>query len=389
MTTESEHLDQDPEQRDKAIKTAKKTTKNYARGLWAILTSYGKIDPLKTKKISRIPPQKTGSNHSTLLAILSAVPYLLIVLFLVSFAWDFNDMEWIVLGNILQFEGLLKIISVSGLIGYLTNWLAITMLFKPAQKRPLLGHGLIPAQKERIAYRLAQTVSEDLINPEIIKERIHQSQLISKYRQKSTEYIKQIIDNPEFRLELKNWALHYMKDMLADPEIRTAMAQKIIQKLHESLRDKSFERVALKAYSFVKGQEMQKIVEEALIKLPESVESGLDKMDDLLDQLPQAIDQNSDQIEEMVTSLLYKLINRLDVHALVEDNLRSYDEQKLSGIIRGATNEQLNYIQYLGAVLGLIGGFIIWEPLLSVTVFGTILVIILLTDSLLFNYVLT
>src|SRR5699024_12733835 len=120
------------------------------------------------------------------------------------------------------------------LIGFITNWVAITMLFKPAKKRPLLGHGLIPAQKDRIAFRLAQAVSTDLINPEIIKQKIHDSDIISHYRKKSTRYIKTIIDNPAFRADLKQWVVGYVDEMIANPEIRTAIAQKILLQIEKS-----------------------------------------------------------------------------------------------------------------------------------------------------------
>lgn len=257
------------------------------------------------------------------------------------------------------------------------------MLFKPAQKRPILGHGLIPAQKNRIAYRLAQAVSQDLINPEIIKKKIKKSNIIGRYRELSTRYIKSIIDDPGFRSNLKQWVVQYLDEMIANPKIRAALAKRILTQIEEALHNKSFEKIALKTYTFVKGQQMQEIIEEALVQIPTSVENGLDKMDTLLDELPDKIDQNSEAIENIVTSLLYKLINKLDVHALVEENLRSYDEQKISNIIRSATNEQLRYIQYLGAVLGVIGGFVIWEPLLSISLLALLGGSILLLDYLL------
>jgi uncharacterized membrane protein YheB (UPF0754 family) len=260
------------------------------------------------------------------------------------------------------------------------------MLFKPAEKRPILGHGLIPAQKDRIAYRLSQTVSEDLINPEIIKQKISESNVIGRYREQSTKYIKSIIDDPDFRDEIKQWVVIYLNEMIADPEIRAALAERILVQIEEALHNKSFEKVALKAYSYIKGQEMQQIIEEALVQIPKTVESGLDKIDDLLDQLPKKINENSDAIENVVTTLLYKLINQLNVQQLVEENLRSYDEQHISNIIRTATNEQLRYIQYLGAVLGFIGGFVIWEPLLSVIVLISLSGILLMLDQLLFRY---
>jgi uncharacterized membrane protein YheB (UPF0754 family) len=370
-----------------ALETAKKKTREHTLHLWQIVARHSRIEDLtKPSPVAKKQPERKSLYSSTLVNILSTVPYILVLIFGISFFWDFDGVTAEFSGLTLQFQGLLKILSVSGLIGFFTNWLAITMLFKPAKKRPILGHGLIPAQKNRIAYRLAQAVSDDLINPEIIKKKISESNIISRYREQSTKYIKSIIDDPEFRNDLKKWVVQYLDEMIADPEIRGALAERILTQIEEAIHDKSFEKMALKAYSFVKGQEMQHIIEEALVQIPTSVENGLDKMDNLLDQLPGKIDENSDAIENIVTSLLYKLINQLDVHNLVEENLRSYDEQHISNIIRSATNEQLRYIQYLGAVLGLIGGFIIWEPLLSVIVLAGLSGILLLMDQLLFNY---
>ena len=268
------------------------------------------------------------------------------------------------------------------MIGFLTNWLAIKMLFRPTHRRPILGQGLIPAQKERIVYRLAKAVSEDLINTEIIKKKIHKSQAITKYREKTTEYIRTIIDDPQFRIELKKLVVSYVNEMVADPEVRGSLAKTVIDQIEVSIDQNSFERVALKVYSFLKGQEMQNLVEDALTKVPGGVEKGLEKLDTFLDELPNKIDQHSGTIEDIVTSLLYKLINQLDVYALVEDNLRQYDEKRLETLIKNASNDQLRYIQYLGAVLGTFGGFVIWQPIASILFIATIILTTLGIDSL-------
>lgn len=374
------------ESREPALNSAKRKTREYAERLWEIISRHSRIHQLgETDSVTRREIEQYRHPRGRMLRLLALIPYLLLMLFGLSFFWDFPGMSWTLWGYTLSFGGLLKIISISGLIGYLTNWLAITMLFKPSQKRPLLGQGLIPAQKERIAYRLAQAVSEDLINPEIIKRRISETGMISRYREESTRYLKGIIDDPGFRRELKSWVVEYTREMIADPTIRTAMAEKIIQQMEETLEDKSLERVALKAYSFIRGQQMQEIIEEALARIPGSIEGALNKTDELLDQLPEKVEQNSETIENVVTSLLYKLVNQLDVHSLVEDNLREYDNDRISGIIRGATNEQLRYIQYLGAVLGMVGGLVIWEPVLSVLVLSLAGGMLLVADTLLYR----
>ncbi len=356
-------------------------TKEYGQQLWGIVQK--QIDKQsEEKQISSTPlsPPKKESKHKVLLKLLFLFPLLLIGTFIGSFYWDFNGVQTTVLGVLIEFEGLMRILSISGLIGFLTNWLAITMLFRPAKKRPIFGQGLVPAQKDRIAYRLAAAVSEDLINPEIIKQKIQESQAISKYRAQATEYIREVIDDPEFRSELKILAVNYVDEMVAQPEVRANIAESIIHQIENNIEENSFEKVALKAYSFIKGQEMQSLVEDALTKLPGGVEKGLDKLDSFLDTLPDKIETHSSAIENIVTSLLYKLINQLDVHALVEDNLRQYDEQRLEKLIKNASNDQLQYIQYLGAVLGTLGGFIIWKPIGSLLLLMLIISITLGLD---------
>jgi uncharacterized membrane-anchored protein YjiN (DUF445 family) len=359
------------EEKDKNIITER--TKEYGQQLWGIVQKQiEKQSEDDQTKIDRISPPKNESKYKILLKLLFLFPILLIGTFITSFYWDFNGVETTFFGYLIEFDGLMRILSISGLIGFLTNWLAITMLFRPAKKRPIFGQGLVPAQKDRIAYRLAAAVSEDLINPDIIKQKIQESNAIAKYRAQATEYIKEVIDDPEFRAELKILAVNYVDEMVAQPEVRANIAESIIHQIENNIEENSFEKVALKAYSFIKGQEMQTLVEDALTKLPGGVEKGLDKLDYFLDTLPDKIETHSSSIENIVTSLLYKLINQLDVHALVEDNLRQYDEQRLEKLIKNASNDQLQYIQYLGAVLGTLGGFIIWKPI------GSILLLVLI-----------
>ena len=362
----------------------KENTKKYAHQLWSLIAHQFEREISNNERVlSQVAPQNIHPKKKWLINLLFFFPILLLAGFLISFWWDFTGISLSIFGSIIDLEGLLKILSIGGLIGYMTNWVAIKMLFRPTFKRPILGQGLIPAQKDRIAYRLAVAVSNDLINPEIIKQKIQDSKSISKYREQATEYIKQVLDDSEFRSELKILLVSYVDEMIAEPEIRTSVAKAIIDQMNQSIDEHSFERVAIKAYSFIKGQEMQDLVENALKKLPGGLEKGLIKMDEFLDTLPQTIENNSDTIEEMVTNIIYGLINQLDVYALVEDNLRKYDERRMESLIKNASNEQLRHIQYLGAVLGTLGGFVIWKPIPSISLLILIIGLIVILDFIL------
>jgi len=315
-----------------------------------------------------------------ILRYLKPVPWLLIALFIFSFFWDFEGRAFQLFSSEYSFEGILRIVSVSGLIGFLTNWTAITMLFRPIDKRPLLGQGLIPSHKKRIAHRLAKTVSDDLVNSEMIRKSVENSDLIQKIRESSLQSISGLSRDPEFRNKIKLWLTNYTTEFFNDPRNRKEISQKISSEINSKLEDKTFEKTALKIYSFIKQRDLFDMIDEALLEIPDSIQENIDDFDSYFDKLPELLDNNTDNADELLSRLLNNLIDQLDIYTLVEENLNSYDEQKLEQMIRGASNEQLKTIQYLGAVLGTIGGLVIWEPVLSLILIGMISGIIYLTD---------
>lgn len=360
-------------------------TKEYGRRLWDLVRRHSSKSPIlddKPKPV-RQRPDLQPLTRPWVLRLLQAFPYILIGVFGASFFWDFTGMSANLFGQLISFDGLLRITSVSGLIGYGTNWLAITMLFRPEKRRPLLGHGLIPSQKQVIAFRLAQAVSTDLINPELIKQKIADANIIPIFRDRAIAWLRGITDDVAFRDELKSITVGYMHDLVADPEVRSALAANILRTLEQSIASKKLEKLALQTYLMVRGNEAQEIVEQAIARIPENIERMLDKVDHTLDELPAKLEERSDQIELIMTQTLYRLINQLDVHTLIEENINRFEEQRLEKMIKGATNEQLRYIQYLGAVLGTIGGLVIWSPLLALGLLGSASVLIVVLDQLL------
>lgn len=326
------------------------------------------------------PEPSADRQNSRYLKFLKPIPWILLLVFLFSFYWDFDLVETKLFSYTYNVEGLLRIISISGLIGFLTNRIAITMLFRPIKKRPLLGHGLIPAQKERIARRLAISVADDMINPELIQNKIEESGAISRYRTQVSKSISELLETADFRADLKSWLASALRDVVEDSEFRTRLAGEIATEIERSSTKNSIDRAALKAYTFLKGQGIQDITDSIILQLPEKINQQETLIDHYLDTLPGMIDRSGTSIDQFITVLLERLVQQLDVKKIVEENLRSYDEEKLEKMIKGATNEQLHTIQYLGAVLGTVGGFVIWQPTLSIAVIGTISVLIYAAD---------
>jgi uncharacterized membrane protein YheB (UPF0754 family) len=69
---------------------------------------------------------------------------------------------------------------VGGLIGWLTNFVAIKMLFRPRQPRFIMGlawQGVIPKRQRDIALRIGEVVEEELLNSEDILNAINTEEL--------------------------------------------------------------------------------------------------------------------------------------------------------------------------------------------------------------------
>jgi uncharacterized membrane protein YheB (UPF0754 family) len=262
--------------------------------------------------------------------------------------------------------------------------------FALINKRPLLGQGLIPAQKDRIAWRLSTAVAEDLINPDLIKSKIEDSNVIQNYRSQLQNSLLSSVGKESFREEFKEWIVDYVHSVLST--INRFVNESVstsAKEIETGLKEKPIERTALKTYTLLKGQTLQKMIENSVVDLPITVERNFGFVDEFFDELPEKMEEVSHELDRLITEVIYKLVNRLDIQKFVEDNLQQYDEMKLERMIKNATNEQLKTIQYLGAVLGLVGGFVIWEPVLSLCLLFLISIIWWFTDFIIFRTIKT
>jgi uncharacterized membrane protein YheB (UPF0754 family) len=313
------------------------------------------------------------------LRYLRLTPALLTMLFAFSFVWDFPGMSFPVLGHAVALDGLLRMLSVSGLIGFLTNWVAVTMLFQPRQRRPIFGQGLIPAQRERVISRLAQTISEKLINPRLIHEQIENTDLIPRSREAALHVVRGVLEDPDFRIDLKRLAADYIAHVVADKRVRQELVRVIIRKMEQQAT--GFSGVVLSLVRHFKAEELQAKIDAALRELPGSLDQVLDRCDHLLDALPSAIEARSAEIEEWVTQALLHLVQQLDVYGLLIANMSKYDEAQLEDLLKNTSNEQFNYIKYLGGVLGFFGGLVIWQPMPALALFGVLGLVLWLMDE--------
>jgi uncharacterized membrane protein YheB (UPF0754 family) len=243
----------------------------------------------------------------------------------------------------------------------------------------VFGQGLIPAQRDRVIYRLATAVSEELINEDIIKQRIETSGVIPKYRAMALSVARGVLEDDEFRDDLKGMAVDYVNQVLASERVRERIVAIAIEKLEQQM-GAGLSGIALKVYRFLNEDELRRKLDQAVKELPNSLDNVMDEMDRLLDTVPARIEARSDQIESWASQVILGFVENLDVYTMVMENMRDYDDRRLEELIKRASNEQLKYITYLGGLLGCIGGLVIWKPGLALSVLGTIGLTLYLID---------
>ncbi|MEM6326474.1 MAG: DUF445 family protein [Bacteroidota bacterium] len=349
------------------VEQAKQATRDRARDVADLFVTYGKAHlPERTPRPATEPqpPPKLKGRIGQIIPFLKVIPWVLAALFVGSFWWDFDGV--VVAG--LALDGLLRILTVSGLIGFGTNWLAITMLFQPREKRAILPQGLIPAQRERVIYRLSEAISKELINADIIKQKIQESGAIPRYRDMALGVVRGVVEDEGFRSDLREIAGGYVHDVLQRPDLRRELTRLAAEKMEEQA-GQGLGGAVLRLYRSVAEEDFQRRLDRALDEIPGAIEPLLDRIDTALDAIPPKIEARGEEIEALATNAVLGFVEQLDVRTMIVEKARGFDESQLENLLKSTSNEQLNYIKYLGAILGVFGGLVIWQPIGALVAF--------------------
>ncbi len=325
------------------------------------------------------------------LKLIRIIPWFLLALFILSFIWDFDQLSLLVnesgifiysqdslaltltnyaglqlpqFNRLLPLEGLIVTVSAAGLIGFFTNWLAITMLFHPRKRRPILGQGIIPASRDRVADLIALAISRDLINEEVILERIHVSGVVPKYREMALNITEGLLLDENFQREIKVSIHRFLTEKLESPELKEKIVSAVMGMI-DTAANKGFAGVAVKVYQMLNRDGLRRQIEEAIEGLPQNLDLIADEVTPVLQTLPQKIAQRSDEIEVWLSKAIMSFVSTLNFFEMVSRNLRDYDDRRFEDLIKRTSSQQLIYIKYLGGALGAIGGLVIFDQWLA------------------------
>ncbi len=289
--------------------------------------------------------------------------------------------------------------AVGGLIGYITNYIAIRMLFRPHQAKYFMGihipftPGIIPKEKSRIASSIGKAVSENLMNREVLEKSLLSDEMLTKMNNAIDEFVATQSQNPE---TIEQFAGHYLsqEDISAMRQnVTTGVVKMISGKLNDSRLGDNIAHMAIEhvmektrnsvvglfgADKFVAGlaQPIEKLlakhINEILQHNSQQMVEGLvtDESDKLMgmtmSQLVTGHDEQVAQIKNgiqsayktIITEHLPRILQDIDISAIIEQRINEMDMDEAEAIILDVMKKELRAIVWLGALLGCIMGTI-------------------------------
>ena len=310
---------------------------------------------------------------------------------------------------------------LGGVIGYITNDIAIRMLFRPHTAKYVFGihipftPGIIPKEKERIAEAVGGVISENLMNKEVLERYLLSEDMIEKVRSAVEEFIATQQRNNETVVQFLG---HYLSKEEIDT-IAQNINRSITKQTYEKLADSSVgEKVAHIAIDHVAqkltidgAQELLSgiggalggiggmaaglfggnIVAKFLGMLREPAEHFLAKnintmlrnngeeivsnmvggeVDNFLnkpvsklleghkEQLAQAVNTIESIYRSIITEHLPKILQSIDISKIVRERINEMDVNETEKLIFQVMDKELKAIVWLGALLGLVMGSI-------------------------------
>lgn len=289
--------------------------------------------------------------------------------------------------------------ALGAVIGYITNDIAIRMLFRPRKAKYICGvhvpftPGIIPKEKNRIASAIGNAISEHLMNREVLEHTLLSDEMLAKMRLAIDEFFYTQLHNEE---TVEQFAAHY----LTNEEIaamRESTCDEIAKLITAKLRDRAIgttiahaatQHVIDKTRTSVAGKiKAEKLIEAIASPIESKLASHIN--DVLHDQAPSMAtrivyteaekllsmpmrdvfkghEQQLEQAREgivsvyrtVITDHLPRILEGLNISKIVETRIREMDMAEAEQIILSVMKKELRAIVWLGALLGAIMGTI-------------------------------
>ena len=300
---------------------------------------------------------------------------------------------------------------LGGIIGYITNDLAIRMLFRPHKAKYLFGlkipftPGIIPKEKGRIAIAIGGAISENLMSKDVLEKNLLSDEMITKIRLSIDSFFEIQQNNQE---TIREFLAHYLTDNDIDRlicRLKEGLTNQVSTKLGEANLGEQISGVVMEHVSSklridgldidipqmlksiigssVWGQVASLIEKPAKYYLAKNinqmlsangpeivgklVDTGVDDISRLsMQQLLQGKELQIAQVTNtciglyrtIISEHLPRILEAINIPVIIESRINEMDMNETEKLIFQIMDKELKAIVWLGALLGMIMGSI-------------------------------
>jgi uncharacterized membrane protein YheB (UPF0754 family) len=289
--------------------------------------------------------------------------------------------------------------AVGAVIGYITNDIAIRMLFRPHQAKYIMGihvpftPGIIPKEKARIAGAIGKAVSENLMNREVLEKSLLSDDMLKKISTAIDEFVTTQSGNDE---TIEQFALHYLSSddinamrsdvtggivklvtaKLQNSDLGSSIAHMATEHVMEKTRNSLAGRLGAEMFIQPLAQPIEKILAKHINEILQNnsqqmIQDLVNKeaselMGMTMSQLTTGRDEQVEQIKRGVLNAyrtiiiehLPRILQDIDISTIIEQRINEMDMNEAEAIIMDVMKKELRAIVWLGALLGCIMGTI-------------------------------
>jgi uncharacterized membrane protein YheB (UPF0754 family) len=290
---------------------------------------------------------------------------------------------------------------IGAVIGFITNVLAIRMLFRPLREIRFLGirlpftPGILPRQRHRLAQSIGGMVERELLTAQVLRERLNREDVRVQIRQTLSSLTEKLLtQNPAALkennavLDKVNYALNKWYPKTVDALLRFLRRDDIHRELELKgqvilngiiLKLNVFQRFFLSAGQFdtTLRDKMPEIIDELIIgaqntlydpaiqkKLTGAAISGFGEKNSSIAALLDISESEKNNIDDFLFEKIMvetdkqieNLLASINIKALVSDRIDSLEMLRVERIILDVLADQLKWIDIFGAILGFLIG---------------------------------
>ena len=224
-----------------------------------------------------------------------------------------------------------------------------------------------------------------VLNEDLIRLRVEETGLVTKVNDLVMDGTSGIIKDEELREILKKTIFDSMSEYAQRDDVRKEIRGIIDDRLESNL-DGGVKKFLLQTYKKYNEKDYHEVINKVVSDIPKVAIEVIEKMEQQLDRASAYIRLQKGYTEKQIMNIFVDLLNKIDITSLLAKQMEHFDEAKLEKMVWEATNEQLLYIQYLGTVLGILGGMLIWQPQIMGGIYILVFSSLWLLDNAIFKF---